>query len=324
MATKERSCRQESLHFLSHNLANLTYHPDASIQHVRPAIVATFLHPRDIVARAKQTCRIPFHAAECLVEVVDDLSGPLTTDIKHLLDARPDMAGVYFILLNEAADKLRVGWMTAAGVDLSKAYLVQDSDELLQRFVYSLYVPPSDHVFKDATVRMELPCPCQATTWAVTVLTVTYTKAVLTLGSDVNGRRTAIFTTTAGDKEVVIREQYMPLLASSSEAPILNAVHSNGRIDAVVSVQDNMLVKAAQDAEYIAVDRKGTREVLVKRRYTYADGGVSWSEAKSVKDLLMSAYDVVEGMLLVLWRKRTQVTDPPTRSPTARDSRSPA
>lgn len=297
--TAGKTCRPNMLYFLQHEHDKPSFYPFTKVeepQHI-PTAVATHLHPDDVNARKRNNGRVPWHAIECIVYNVENLGRPDTAIAECLLSTRPDLVGVYFLVVNEVAGELRAGWLDAEGVLYSQKYRIEESASLLERFVYSLYIPPSGHCLVDTTVTLDLPCPSQSTTWTITAGLNAYPGATLIFSGKLSTGRTSVFECMAAGKTSIIKDAYVPLGQLRTEASFLKGIHAQGLVDAIVPLKYSEVVQTGEGGD-CATASAGERErgVSKKMRLVLGASGVKWSEARSVRDICMAFYDVNEGM----------------------------
>lgn len=293
------SARPEPLYFVQHSRSRISCHPCDTQASFSPTAVGISIHPDDIRAYERSGRCVPWHAVDTVVQIVDNLDAPSTANlVECLLKARPDLTGAYFLLLDKTVGRMRVGWYDASGVHYSQQYSIGQSPEILERFVYSFYYPLPDHPLYDSTLHMETPGIMEPTTWRITAGEHTYSKAKLIFSGEVIGRRTNVFKCEEGGQVSIIKDAYLPQTQLASESSILQAVHSDGIVDAFVPVKSSITVQSAAGRPYTtlaAEDVAKHHRVLVKARLVLGASGVRLDNAKSVKDLCMAIFDANEG-----------------------------
>ncbi|KAI0818670.1 hypothetical protein BC629DRAFT_1588019 [Irpex lacteus] len=245
------STRPEPLYFVQHSRSRISCHPCDTQASFSPTAVGISIHPDDIRAYERSGRCVPWHAVDTVVQIVDNLDAPNTAIlVECLLKARPDLTGAYFLLLDKTVGHMRVGWYDASGVHYSQQYSIGQSPEILERFVYSFYYPLPDHPLYDSTLHMETPGIMEPTTWRITAGEHTYSKAKLIFSGEVIGRRTNVFKCEEGGQVTIIKDAYLPQTQLASESSFLQAVHSDGIVDAVVPLKSSITVQSAAGRPY--------------------------------------------------------------------------
>ncbi|KAI0692227.1 hypothetical protein BC835DRAFT_1416708 [Cytidiella melzeri] len=292
--TRASSQQGERLHFVQHNHLPLRLHPQNEVNEYRPAIVATHLHPDDIRARTHDKYQLSWQSVECLVETIDEGEIFDTACMYQLLQARPDLIGVYFLVIKDGTSW--AGWLDAQGIVWSQRYAGEQCFELLERWVYSLYIPPVVHRRKDPTIQLELPGVLQVTTWTITAGPQTYCNATLMSSECTPGHRTDVFRPSARDRVAIIKDTYLWWDKLHSESRLLQAVHSQGVIEAIASLKYSGVVLAKKCHACGTSSGADIGGGMFKMRLVFAADGSTWTDSKSVRDLCMAMFDLNEAL----------------------------
>ena len=236
--------------------------------------------------------RVPYYTVVSVIEckpVKEDGQAQLASYMSLHMDARPDMPGVYGLWVRP--DGYQVLWSDASGV-IASPKSSWDVCELLAAYVYSLYYPPADHILFDQaitspttprlgsnkprwTIAGHLKDPYRACEWIFTASSW--------------GRRTNVWKhEIKGKGPVVVKDAYRDNKRNYEEEILIKKIHSNGIFPGVVRI-----LEPAEHYQEITTPptHKAQR---TKTRLIMGSYGESLLQAKSVKDLLMAVYDIVE------------------------------
>ncbi|KAI0788727.1 hypothetical protein C8Q75DRAFT_719219 [Abortiporus biennis] len=223
-------------------------------------------------------------------------------DAAYLFGARPDINGVYLLSVDSVGYQL--GWADASGVTLSPI-TEWDSGNLdsLIAYTHSLCVPPKDHIFFDTTLKAFLkPSDKSKVRWSIhSGDLLAYTDCEYLFHGGAFGRRTSVFGSTKEDDNfVIIKDSFQDVSRSISESKVLGRIHEDGIVPGVVALVHSEQVPAnpdSTDPEPLSVSShrqdSSSRRCRTKHRLVMGSRGVPLSEAKSVKDILMTTYDVL-------------------------------
>jgi hypothetical protein len=201
----------------------------------------------------------------------------------YLLQARPDMVTVQGIYVDFSS--FRPVLSNACGSFHTGDFEWEDraSRLLLCAWIRRLYEPIVD---SSITVNIEGD---EAPTFDIKVLEDDYPNCTIHSAGTAFGRRTIIF--ARPDPEiVVIKEQYIETSRTFEEGPILEKIHKNGTFPGVVrrgwagpvrSNEKELIVKCGGS------ERKKNRIVLL-------DKAPSIMDAKTVREVLVAMYDLLE------------------------------
>ncbi|KAJ3491351.1 hypothetical protein NLI96_g773 [Meripilus lineatus] len=194
-----------------------------------------------------------------------------------LLKSRPDIVGTYILSAN--MDHYQILWSDASGGIASPLY---NWTELapLAAYVCSFYVPPQHHVLFDPSITREInPCTERGMTWSIkTQRAVTFTGCKLLYWGYTWGQHA--FHTNSDRLEL----------------DILSYLHRNGVYPGVVHFQfigDQAPYPSLKTAP--PSNRLQFRDSVKERiRLEMGSYGASLWEARSVKDVLMAIFDILE------------------------------
>ena len=250
--------------------------------------------PDLIVVEGKPRGRVPYYKVVSVLEckpVNQDGRAQVTSYMSLHMDARPDMPGVYGLWVGP--EGYQVLWSDASGVTASPKSS-WDACELLAAYVYSLYYPPADHILFDQaitspttprlgsnkprwTIAGHLKDPYRACEWIFTASSW--------------GRRTNVWKhEIKGKGPVVVKVTYRDNKRRFEEEILIQKIHRNGIFPGVVRT-----LEPAVHYQDITTP-PSTYSRRTKTRLIMGSYGESLLQAKSVKDLLMAIYDIVEGL----------------------------
>ena len=211
-----------------------------------------------------------------------------TRYMKLHMKARPDMPGVYGLWA--CRQYYPVFWSDASGM-IASAHSSWDDCELLAAYVYSLYHPPKGHILFDTTITAadEVPENLDRARWTIKgYRNEDYADCEWIFVGSPWGRRTNVWKHEGREGPTVIKDAYRDNRRRYEEHLLLNKVHHKGIFPGVVRTMKRpktfpKIITAAKP------DERRTKTRLIMGSY-----GESLLRAKSVKDLLMAVYDIVE------------------------------
>lgn len=230
---------------------------------------------------------------------------------KQLLEARPDMPGVYGLCAN--AEAYSIIWSDPSG-PVSSSPIQWDNIKPLEAYVRSLYAPPTskghhlwDPTITSPTLRDSVESDktegkAQVTCWTIDYGDKTYEDCEQIHTGDCWGRRTTVFEHNDDSGNfAIIKDAYRDDSRRFEEAALLKHIHGEGIFPGVVRLMDSGEVEGdngspistARPAGRSTGGEKVTRRT--KKRLIMGSRGKRLCAAKSVKDLLMTVYDGVEG-----------------------------
>ncbi|KAI0657468.1 hypothetical protein C8Q70DRAFT_268210 [Cubamyces menziesii] len=287
--------------FLSHRGCPLAHFPNDNPKN-SPSLVGVFDLSGGLryPTHSDGTYRdIPYHRVETVVELMYRrgefaAKSKASSDVHHILQARPDRPACYAMSATPAAFQLLYG--SPLGLQASQTVSWTDLKTLCA-FVYSLYAPPDDHILYDRTVTWkESPeSPFSAPTWTIVTKREVLGGAVIDFVGYPYGRQTTVLRseTTGWQAPIIIKDYYWDNDRAYEEAELLNwHVHYDGFVPGVVRMLSCQNV--SNNGEVIVFRDPKEDVVMVKRRLVFADYGVGLEHAKSVNDLLMAIYDILE------------------------------
>ncbi|KAI0772804.1 hypothetical protein BD413DRAFT_473567, partial [Trametes elegans] len=238
---------------------------------------------------------IPYHRVETIVEAKaiygKDGKAQAARYAYRVQQARPDRPGFY--CLSVKPQHFQVIYSSPCGLEVSEHTSWEEVDKLCA-YIYSLYVPPAGHFLYDRTITWkesrhnELGAP----TWTVKAGGKVYKGAELIFLGNPWRRRTMIFRAPVpGHTPAIIKEYYHSSDRRYKEDKLLQHAHAEGSMPGLVRSVWGDAVKYDRDHELAFTDGKTTK---TKRRLVLVDMGYKLECAKSINDLLMTAYDVLE------------------------------
>ena len=218
---------------------------------------------------------------------------PLPT-YRHL-QARPDHATVLVLLVKPEWYQILLADVNGVVASERSSW---DDLELLQAYLYTLYVPPSNHAFFDPTLSWYTNSNLDiAPDWLIKFnagLSSEHTfRGSLHFTGSPWSRRTTIF--KAKDEQghsVIVKEHYRSDRRRFKEEDVLRQIHADGDVPGVVRLRC---------AEEVCVNGvpiqcgSEDKDLRTKVRLVLWDSGKPLGEAKSVNDLLRCFYDAIEG-----------------------------
>lgn len=244
---------------------------------------------------------IPYHRAVSLIEIRPRVDGcqALTYPWYHL-QACPDRPGVYF--MSACTSYYQIGWRDASGMVSSDKIFWTNLEPLVQ-YIFSMYCPPSDHFTRDPTIVCANPTTRGVASWDITHRNHTYNNCKIIYVPPACGRRTTVFecpSDTPDGCQTIIKEYYRDDSRRFEEETLLTKVHEDGTFPGVVRLLDQP-DEVKSDGLVITTARQASADHQVSRRtkvrFVMASTGERWECAKSLKELLMAAFDLVEGTL---------------------------
>ncbi|KAI0772865.1 hypothetical protein BD413DRAFT_473747 [Trametes elegans] len=241
---------------------------------------------------------MPYHRLETVVEAKPRNKGggraQAASYIYHVQQARPDRPGYYG--LSAKPQYFQVLYSSPAGVAASERRQWSDLQNLCD-YVYSLYDPPDDHFLYDGTISWSESKEFGPPTWTITVGGERYSGAVLTFIGRVWGRRTTIFMVRReGLPPIVIKEYYLHSGRRYEESHLLSLIHADGFMPGVVRLicAEEVLTNGKSIAFKYPKGQGLKTKSWTKHRLVLADSGLDLELARSVNDILMTFYDLLE------------------------------
>ncbi|KAJ3491341.1 hypothetical protein NLI96_g784 [Meripilus lineatus] len=270
----------------------LTRHSDASLNEI-----IMIPGPDDVLEGTKR--QVDFHDIVSIVMCGrDDSMGiqEVAQFSRYLLKSQPDMAGTYGLSAN--LDYYQILWSDASGGIASPLY---DWTKLapLAAYVCSIYVPPRHHVLLDSSITREInPWTERGMTWSIkNRRAVTYTGCKLLYSGDAWGRRTYVWKHTDDQGQItIIKDAFHTISDQRLKSDLLSYSHRNGIYPGVVrflfigNQAPSPSLKTAPPSNGIQF-RDSVKERIRLEMGSY---GASLWEARSVKDVLMAIFDILE------------------------------
>ena len=226
------------------------------------------------------------------------------------LEPRPDMPGFYGFSAN--AREYSILWSDPSGPIISPS-IPWGNLGPLEQYVHSLYVPPKGHHLVDPSVsspNRRVPSNSSQKTDEETHWTIVFDGKEYMNCRHIHagynwGRRTNVFMYDNPDDSrdfAVIKDAFPDDRKRFKEDVLLNHIHSEGIFPGMVRPLASGKVRGCDDSVITtpsapAVGKIGRR---TKNRLVMGSRGSPLSAAKSVKDILMTVYDGVEGKILLI------------------------
>lgn len=233
---------------------------------------------------------------------LDSDSGPIkvASFAYQLLKSRPDIPGVYVMRANPS--HYQILWSDAAGVVASQEIRWENLEPMFS-YVYSLYKPPKSHILLDETITSPTRkfSPRGTLRWSIEGPDQkTYHNCVSLYKGNPWGRRTNVWSYTEKgnpDNVVVIKDAYRDVKRRYKEEGMLGEIHKNGIYPGVVRLLVPKEEMPCPDIK-TAVPQTGSYVrpiVREKVRLFLGSFGQEFRYAKTVKDILLATYDILEG-----------------------------
>ncbi|OSC98775.1 hypothetical protein PYCCODRAFT_1427583 [Trametes coccinea BRFM310] len=237
---------------------------------------------------------VPYHCIETIVEakaIYGDGQAQATRYAFNIQQARPDRPGFY--CLSVGPGSFQVVYSSPIGINASEHKPWSDCRTLCA-YIYSLYDPPAGHILYDRTIVPKEPAgvPLGKPSWTIQTADGPCTDASIIFLGDPWSRRTTVFRAVLKGRTVIIKESYFDCGRRYEEGELLTLAHAEGFLPGVVRYVVFEDVKNGD--EPIVLKRKNGTLTRKKRRVVLADTGEDLTLAKSVNDLLMAVYDMLE------------------------------
>ena len=248
---------------------------------------------------------VPHHRVQAIVEAKSETRGgglrQATTYAYRHHQARPDRPGFYVLVIKPTW--YQVLYSDPTGVFASPETVWTDTD-LLVAYLYSHYHPPDRHFLWDDTIRWTEPHgPGLSPSWEIVCDGKLYKDGhLIFIGEPWSRLTTAFNIEDPSGKRVIIKDSYRSAGRRFKEEDILDHIHAEGDFLGVVRMKLHETVMG--DDGHLVFDLKGQDDKKTRERCILLDTGCSFLKARSVQDLLMAAYDTLEGMFrgIVIFR----------------------
>jgi len=216
------------------------------------------------------------------------------------MTARPDMPGVYG--LGVRASGYEILWSDASGIIASPLISWDSGCGALAGYIYSLYIPPSDHFTTDPSIESnDKTDSTKPTTWTIRAHGNVYQNCRLLFFGPSWGRRTFVWVGTLDGESVIIKDAFRDNARRFAEGQLLlKDIHSGAFVPGVVRLMNWGFV-SCDHGDIATVKRSSLNTPYRKKtRLVLGSVGTRLKESKSVVDLLKAVYDVIEGVCLSL------------------------
>ncbi|KAJ3481256.1 hypothetical protein NLI96_g7780 [Meripilus lineatus] len=249
------------------------------------------------------TTKWEINADDVIGPVKFAVAGPKTfgeiVDISsQLLRTRPDMVGTYVLWVQPSG--YQILWVDASGIISSPPYKLRNKKPLAF-YVGSLYDPPQGHVLFDTSITREICIKDgvrRSATWSIKDrYRTTYSGCRPVFIGTPRGRRTYVWNhTDEQGRVVVIKDAFPALERSRIELDLLRYVHRNGILPGVVRLMfdDDQAPFPPLKTTHFTDESRSSSDDRVKIRLFMGSSGRSIWEARTVKDILMAIFDVLE------------------------------
>ena len=216
---------------------------------------------------------------------------------KQVLRSRPDMVGTWLVWAQ--VEGYSIQWSDASGAALSPSYSWNDLAPLAA-YVCSLYRSHRDHIQYDSSITPEVKRgdPSEPT-WSIKLRRgQTYTGCRLLFTGSAWGRRTFVWKNTDECGRVtIIKDAFLGTGRHRTEADILAFVHRNGIIPGVVRLLSGRDPSPFPPIKTLRVPDERWSIDKVRTRLLMGSYGETLWQARTVKDILMAIFDIVEGIV---------------------------
>lgn len=228
---------------------------------------------------------------------------------EQLLEERPDMPGTYVLW---ARPKLyQILWCDASGVIASNTFTWNNLAPL-RAYIWSLYDPPQSHFLFDPSISRSVMEP---NLWNIkTSLINNYYHLRHVFVGTTWGHRTNVWVSTSPLQEIVvaIKIHYPDNERRGIEEETLIHIHAKGIYPGVVRLLELTDPQApALPSIITAPSAEGSHRIeRTKTHLVMGSCGKSLLEAKSVRDILMALFDILESEVITLlpWNADTDYT----------------
>ena len=210
------------------------------------------------------------------------------------MTARPDMPGVYGLVARPAGYEIM--WSDACGTITSPLFDWNSNLRPLTRYVYSLYMPPSNHVTCDPSIEaIDGDDPAAPPHWTIRACGKVYPNCQLLFFGSSWGRRTFVWVLNINGETTIIKDTTRDDRDRFCEGPLLAEIHGPGHMPGVVRLIDWCFVRTEQGVITTAPRCESDTPTRRRIRLVLGSFGTKLGESKSVLDLLKAVYDVIEG-----------------------------
>lgn len=254
--------------------------------------------------------KVKFHQIVSIIECKpwkENGSGQSASYSFQLLEARPDMPGVYGLALRPRG--YIILWSDASGIIGSDEY-PWDNLIPLASYVYSLYVPPPDHHLWDPSITVAPDPPFEGkapasvsssklkgTTdmplWMVHGLRTEPLLFQRFAAGNPWGRRSDVFQHIDSDGNIYMVKDAYHASGRFNEHDVLDKIHEHGIFPGVVRILPCKVpeIKTAQPV----TGPYDEESIRTKTRVFMGSFGEAFEKALTVLDVLKATYDVNEG-----------------------------
>jgi hypothetical protein len=228
---------------------------------------------------------------ESLGKSIEEREAQAGTYTAYHMQARPDLVSVPGILVGKSHFKLF--FSNACRIYRTCAIKWNDAhaQNLLYGWMWRLYHPECD---PSITVDVKTSTPNFT---VVTANNQKHTQLVVFHAGESIGRRTIVLKSLDPDSSIVIKEQFIETGRRFEEGPILGKIHEGGRFPGVVRLDEHAYPQ--KDNQNISVSSGLPMVTRQKTRLVLKDKGPRLADAKTLRELLMGIYDLLESECLL-------------------------
>lgn len=297
--------------FIGHHQYHPIRHPELEGVQDKPEIIATDCPLSEfpkVVVNDSGDRQVPYPRVVSYIACkpqYDDGNNLVADYLLELLEARPDMPGVYGLWARP--QHYQVLWSDASGVVTSPMF-DWDNLEPLASYVLSLYDPPKSHYLRDPTISLSPrePVDHQTVWWIIQGLSGSpdlVCKRIF-VGNQW-GRRTSIYLYVDCHGKIVIKDSYCDDKHRFKEENLLRHIHKDGTFPGVVRLlpitcKIDTLTTAQRVSTGEGEDLVLSEPERTKTRLLLGSYGRRLKDARSVMDILMAFYDINEGATSLL------------------------
>jgi hypothetical protein len=204
-----------------------------------------------------------------------------------LLQARPDMVTVLGIYVDATGFRLVASNACGAFDTNTLKWEERSTRLLLCAWIWRLYEPVVDRSITAKIERDKLP------TFDIRVDGTLYKNCTIQSAGTAIGRRTIVF--ACPNLEIMIKEQYIEKARRFGEGPILKKIHEKGTFPGVVRPGwYGVVEESGEESSEKELVVKWQEEERKKTRLVLLDKAPSILEAKTVGEVLVAMYDLLE------------------------------
>ncbi|SJL00051.1 uncharacterized protein ARMOST_03363 [Armillaria ostoyae] len=289
------------LQFIDTHTSPLSHHPKKYVDKPDFCAVEADLIPTLTISPKGYYMHVPWHKTESVGEMK-----PSTEDAKKATQgmryagshnvARPDRPGCY--ALSASPKGYQIGWSDPSGIHISETIAWDyEKGDLLLRYVYSLYIPPSLCDVLDPTITLADRTTDDSPLWNIQFKGKSYTNGRTVFVGEPWSRQTAIYKFKNNDVVTMIKDQFEHVGRRFQESELYHKLEgAAGWVTFVDSCDVGLTIGSDASAR-------------VKKRLLMSSGGEALDKVPTTKMFLMSMYDILEAHRYGVMKKHVMHRD---------------